>query len=185
MATQKIALGRARSAVFASLAVAAGTAALLTNHFRKYEELRRRLDRIEQDGQGQRHADLSRQQRLLIDLLGKAMDDPDLAAVLDTYETEVPARTQRQFLFANALYTNALHAYHIGVVNQEELRGHLRIICQNAIFRQYWEATRHHRASLKDASDEARLGRMVDQLIQDLDDAEEWWVAGELPGDFQ
>ncbi len=169
----------------AGLAVAMGAAALLTSHSRKYDELRRRLERIEQAGQWQRHADLSHQQQLLIELLSKAMDDPDLAAVLDTYETDVPPRTQRQFLFANALYTNALHAYRLGIVSLEELHGYLRITCQNAIFRQYWEATRHHRASLDDSSDEARTGRMVDQLIRDLDDAEEWWVAGELPRDFQ
>lgn len=184
MATQNTASGRGRSAAIASLAVAVGAAALLT-HLRKYDELRQRLDRIEQAGLAQRHADLSHQQQLLVGLLSKAMDDPDLAAVLDTYETAVSPRTQRQFLFANALYTNVLHAYRVGLVNWEELRGYLRITCKNAIFRQYWEATRHHRASLKESSDEARLGRMVDQLIRDLDDAEEWWVAGELPNDYQ
>jgi hypothetical protein len=106
------------------------------------------------------------------------MDDADLAAVLDTYETEIPSRKQRQFLFANAMYTNAVLAYRLGNVSWEGLHGHLRLICQNEIFRQYWEATRHHRASLEASSDEARVGRMVDQLILDLEDAEEWWVAG-------
>jgi len=57
------------------------------------------------------------------------------------------------------------------------------VICQSAIFRDYWDATRHHRESLKKASQEAQVGRMVDALIHDLDesDTEEWWVVGEPP----
>ncbi|WP_405868706.1 MULTISPECIES: DUF6082 family protein [unclassified Streptomyces] len=133
------------------------------------------------NGYGDRHAE-STQQRLQLYLLNKALDDPDLAAVLSTVEVESPTQ-RRQFLFANALYSNALLAYRSGVVTWEELYGYLRITCRNSIFRDYWEATRPHRASLVDTSDEARVGRMMDSLIQDLDDADtdEWWVVGEPP----
>lgn len=48
---------------------------------------------------------------MLWELLSKAIDDPTLAAVLITYEDEITVEKQRQFLFANAIYTNALHAY--------------------------------------------------------------------------
>lgn len=124
------------------------------------------------------------QQRLQFYLLSKAMDDPDLAAVFSSADVHSPTR-RRQFLFANAMYTNHLLAYRLGIVNWEELHGHLRVICRNQVFRQYWETTRHHRASLNDASVEAQVGRMADSLIQDLDDAdsEEWWVVGEPPGE--
>jgi hypothetical protein len=132
-----------------------------------------------------RRGALTEQHRLHFDLLCKAMDDPALAAVLDTYETEIPLEKQRQFLFANALYVNALHFYRIGVLSRAELYGHLRIICQNQIFRDYWEATRHHRKSLPEVSEEAALGRMTDDLIQEILDADtdEWWVVGNLPDD--
>ncbi|MBZ3904271.1 MULTISPECIES: DUF6082 family protein [Streptomyces] len=130
-----------------------------------------------------RRASLAEQHRLHFDLLCKAMDDPALAAVLDTYENDVPAETQRQFLFANALYTNALHFHRIGALSKAELYGHLRVMCRNRIFQEYWESTRHHRKSLAEASEEAELGRMTDDLIQELTDAdtEEWWVVGEPP----
>jgi hypothetical protein len=110
------------------------------------------------------------------------MEDPDLAAVYSNIQVDSPTQ-RRQYLFANALYTNALLAYRVGVVNWEELHGHLRMICLNPIFRNYWEAHRPHRASLEDNSEEARVGRMVDILIRDLDEAdtEEWWVVGEPP----
>jgi hypothetical protein len=163
MATQKRAARRLGSAAGVTVTVAAA-------YLLSVQRRRRRA-------QSERH-------RLHFDLLCKAMDDPALTAVLDTYETDVPADKQRQFLFANALYINALHAHQIGAISLKELFGHLRVMCQNRVFREYWEATRHHRASLE-PSLEARLGRMVDQLIHDLEEAdtEEWWVVGEPPSE--
>ncbi|MYW67302.1 hypothetical protein GTY65_25015 [Streptomyces sp. SID8379] len=132
-----------------------------------------------------RRAALIEQHRAHLTLLCKAMDDPALAAVLDTYEETIPPDQQRQFLYANALYTNALHFHRIGAMNRRELYGHLRVICRNPIVRAYLAATRHHRASLDGSSDEAELGRMVEQLLQDQEEAEtdEWWVVGEPPCD--
>ncbi|MDI3406282.1 DUF6082 family protein [Streptomyces cavernicola] len=91
--------------------------------------------------------------------------------------------SRRQYLFANALYINALHAHRVGYISLVELHGHLRVMCQNKFFRGYWEATRPHRASHPVMPQEAGSGRMVDELIRELDDAEteEWWVVGELP----
>ncbi|MGW6907376.1 DUF6082 family protein [Streptomyces sp. NPDC054940] len=130
-----------------------------------------------------RRAVLTEQHRLHFDLLCKAMSDSALAAVLDTYEAEIPLEKQRQFLFANALYTNALYFHRIGALTRGELYGHLRVICQNKIFQEYWAATQHHRKSLPDMSEEAELGRMLDNLIREQADADtdEWWVVGEPP----
>jgi len=105
--------------------------------------------------------------------------------VLDTYESVVEPQKRRQYLFANALYVNALYYYRIGATNKAELYGNLRIMCQNKIFREYWEATRTHRKSLPGESEEAALGRMMDELVQELDsaDTDEWWVVGDPPED--
>ncbi|GAA3767156.1 DUF6082 family protein [Streptomyces phyllanthi] len=164
MATQNMGMRRLGSAVRAKLVSAAHAIAARRSRQR-------------------RRAALAEQHRLHFDLLCKAMADPALAAVLDTYETDVPSEKQRQFLFANALYVNALYFHRIGAMTQAELYGHLRIMCRNRVFREYWEATRHHRKSLPDASEEAELGRMMDALIQDLAEADtdEWWVVGEPP----
>lgn len=116
------------------------------------------------------------------------MVDPALAAVLDTYESDVAPEKQRQFLFANALYVNALYFHRIGALSLPELYGHLRVMCRNRIFREYWAATRHHRESLPAASEEAALGEMMDALVEDMgnlleeqDDGEAWWVVGRTP----
>ncbi|MED7823869.1 DUF6082 family protein [Streptomyces chiangmaiensis] len=137
-----------------------------------------------------RHTVLTEQHRLHFDLLCKAMDDPALAAVLDTYESDIPPEKQRQFLFANALYINALYYHQIGAWSLTELYGHLRVMCRNKIFREYWAATRHHRQSLSAASKEAELGRMMNDLVESMErldqesddgELEEWWVVGEPP----
>ncbi|MFD9795428.1 DUF6082 family protein [Streptomyces sp. NPDC059070] len=137
--------------VFAGLAVAAGAAGLALQH----RTLARRLA-------------LADQHRLHFDLLSKAMDDPDLAAVLDTFTEEVPPRKQRQFLYANALYSNVVHAYRTGSTSEVEIGGHLRVICRSPIFREYWELTRQHRAVLDHSSQEARLGRQVDEIVENI-----------------
>ncbi|MFF6998353.1 DUF6082 family protein [Streptomyces sp. NPDC008313] len=180
MVTQSFGTRRPGAAVAAGLAFAAGVFTALAAQQRRYEELRLRVTRAERDGR--REVRLAEQQRLQAYLLDKALSDPDLAAVMSTIEEVDPTR-RRQYLFANAMYTNVLLAHRVGVVNREELHGHLRVICQSAPFRGYWHATRHHRASLPAGSEEAGVGRMVDALIRDLEEADtdEWWVVGELP----
>ncbi|WP_028802277.1 DUF6082 family protein [Streptomyces sp. 142MFCol3.1] len=180
MTTQNFGARSSGSAVTAGLAFAAGALVVLAVQQRRLEALRLRVAQVERiDG---RNARLAEQQRFQTYLLDKALGDPDLAEVLSTIDELDPVR-RRQYLFANALYTNALRAHRAGDVDWDELHGHLRVICQSAIFRDYWDATRHHRASLKKSSQEARVGRMTDALIRDLDqsDTEEWWVVGEPP----
>ncbi|MDT3727284.1 DUF6082 family protein [Streptomyces sp. DSM 41972] len=168
-------------AATAGLAFAVGVLTGLTARQRRTEALQREL--IEVKRAESRRASLVDYQRLQLDLLERAIDDPELAPVLSTFETESSAHLRRH-LFANALYSNAIFGLRIGVATREELHGHLRVLCRSAVFRKYWESTRPHRASLRDDSEEAGIGRMVDKLIQDMDaagDTEVWWVVGELP----
>ncbi|KAA0922190.1 DUF6082 family protein [Streptomyces apricus] len=169
MATQNFARG-CGSAAAVGLTFAAAIGVLVVQ-----QRQSRRLRLSEQ------HINLANQQRLHWELLSKALEDPALAAVLDTHDGAIPSAKYRQFLFANALYTNALLAYRIGNVNRAELFGHLRGTVQNPIFREYWEVTRPARASLEASSIEAQVGRLMDNLINDLDEADtdEWWVVGD------
>ncbi|NGO07295.1 hypothetical protein G5C60_06430 [Streptomyces sp. HC44] len=163
MVTQSVLKGRL-SAARARLASAAGSVA-------------------EAGARHRRRAALTEQHRLHFDLLCKAMDDPALAEVLNTYEVDIAPEKQRQYLFANALYTNALYFHRIGALTRRELYGHFRVMCQNKVFQEYWAATQHHRESLPDSSEEAELGQMMDSLIQEQadTDTDEWWVVGEPP----
>ncbi|MFJ9011492.1 DUF6082 family protein [Streptomyces canus] len=116
-------------------------------------------------------------------LLREAIDDPDLAATLDVYASAISPTKQRQFLFVEAVYRTYLLEWRVGAMTMQELYGHLRILFQNPVFREYWEATRTHRASLEQSSAEARIGRIADNLLREMDEADidEWWVVGEPP----
>lgn len=105
--------------------------------------------------------------------------------MLDTYEGDLPADAQRRHLFANDLYQHACQGYRLGVLSLATLHGHLRVFFQSRAMRDYWKATRHHRTSLLEDSEEAELGRVVDALVVALDEAEAdgeaWWVVGNTP----
>ncbi|MFE2062842.1 DUF6082 family protein [Streptomyces sp. NPDC059467] len=149
-------------------------------------ETMRRLDAYEEERrQTAQRADRIEYQRDHRQLLLAAMEDPELLPVLDAFEGELPPQVQKQYLFANALYVHALNGYRLGLLSRAELIGHVRGIFQSPAARAYWDATRHHRASLPAASDEAEFGRLIDELLAELDenDSDDWWVVGEDPGE--
>lgn len=183
MATRNFGLRGLRAVASAGVGLAAGAAVTLAAQRPALHALRTRIEQLEQDAQAERRTNFAHQQRLHWELLSKAMDDPDLAEVLDGYNGTVPPRKLRQFLFANAWYTNLLCYYRMGNITREDFFGFARAMLQNPIFREYWYATRPHRATLTDTSEEASLGRMVDELLVQLEetDIDEWWVVGEPP----
>ncbi|WUK87923.1 DUF6082 family protein [Streptomyces sp. NBC_00358] len=185
MATRKDKVRGLGSAAAAAVGLLTGAAVTLVAQRTTLDALHARIELLEQAAQTQRQANLAHQQRLHWELLSKAMDDPELAEVLDTYEGTVPPRRQRQFLFTNALYTNALCYYRMGNMTREEFFGFARGWLQNPIFREYWYATRPYRATLISTSDEAQIGLMVEELLSQLEetDADEWWVVGEPPSE--
>jgi hypothetical protein len=183
MAKRNVRLRRLRAVASVGAGLAAGAVVALAAQRPALHSLRTRIERLEETAQTQRQTNFAHQQRLHWELLSKAMDDPDLAEVLDAYNGTVPPRKQRQFLFANALYTNTLCYYRMGNMTREEFFGFARGMLQNPVFREYWRATHPHRATLNDVSEEAKLGRMVDDLLVQLEetDIDEWWVVGEPP----
>ncbi|WP_432192900.1 DUF6082 family protein [Streptomyces sp. bgisy027] len=172
-----------RSAALALL-VATATATVAA-HRRRSQEARLQERQLELEELAIRRKALAHQQRMQWELLARAIDDPSLAAVIDTYDKSIPVERRRQFFYANAWYVHLFHLHRAGILDREELYRHLREFFQSPVFREYWEASQHMRASLNDSSEEAQLGYMVDGLVRDLDEADtdEWWVVGEPPAD--
>lgn len=173
-----------RSVLSACVGAAAGAITATAVQRRALCELRTALEQhLAQVRAMQREANLTSQQRQHWALLSKAIDDPDLAEVLDVYEDpDITPLKRRQYLFANALYTNLLFYYRIGNMNRDEFFGIARSTLQNDLFREYWHATRHHRVSLPAPTEEAQLGGMIDSLLHELEQAEDdWWVVGVVP----
>lgn len=183
MATQKNAAGRLRAAAAGLLLATAGMT--LAARQRRLEAERIQLRRMELEELASRRRALAHQQRMHWELLSRAIDNPSLAAVIDTYDPSIPAERRRQYFYANAWYVNLYHLYRVGLIDQEEFHGHARELMHNPLMREYWEASKALRATLADSSDEAQLGRIVDRLVRDLDEADtdEWWVVGTPPAD--
>jgi hypothetical protein len=183
MATLKCSARRLGSTTLAVLAATA-TVTLAARQWRS-EKARQHERQLELDELAIRRTALAHQQRMHWELLARAIDDPSLAAVIDTYDQSIPAERRRQFFYANAWYVHLYHLYQAELLDREELYTRLREFFQSPVFREYWEASRHMRASLDDSSVEAQLGHMVDGLVRDLDesDTDEWWVVGDPPSD--
>ncbi|MFI6936416.1 DUF6082 family protein [Streptomyces sp. NPDC050287] len=182
MAARNFGVQSLGSVAAAGLMLATATLTLASRQ-RRLEEARLQMKRLELEERASRRRALAHQQRMHWELLVKAIDDPSLAEVIDTYDKSIPAAKRRQYFYANAWYVNLYHLYRAGILDQEELYGHLRELFQSPLLREYWEASKGQRATLKNASDEASIGRMVDSLIKDLDEADtdEWWVVGNPP----
>ncbi|WP_217165809.1 DUF6082 family protein [Streptomyces sp. AC512_CC834] len=183
MVTRKKITGRFGSAAAGMLVATAGVS--LAARQRRLEAQRLEIKRLELEEATSRRRALAHQQRMHWELLTRAMDDSSLAAVIDTYDKDIPAEKRRQFFYANAWYVNLYHLYQTGLLDQQELFGRLREIFQTPLMREYWEASKAQRATLEESSDETRIGAMVDGLIKDLDEADtdEWWVVGTPPPD--
>ncbi|WP_405882991.1 DUF6082 family protein [Streptomyces sp. NBC_01136] len=185
MVTQKRGIRGLGIAAAAGIGLVTGVLATRAAQRRALDELHARLEHLEQNAHAQHQANLANQQRLHWELLSKAIDNPELAEVLDIFEDPVSPKKRCQYLFANALYTNQLFAYRVGNITREEFFGFVRGLLQNPIVREYWYATQHQRATIADNSDEAELGRLIDDLLRQLEEADidEWWVVGEPPTD--
>ncbi|CAM5334896.1 DUF6082 family protein [Streptomyces aurantiogriseus] len=183
MATQRNKAGRLGS-VAAGLLLATAAATLAACQ-RRREEARLQERRLELEELAVRRKALAHQQRMHWELLSRAIDDPSLAVVIDTYDKSIPAEKRRQFFYANAWYTHLYHLYQAGILDREGLYTYLREFFQSPLFREYWEASKSQRATLNQSSDEARIGHMVDGLVHDLDEADtdEWWVVGNPPSE--
>jgi hypothetical protein len=181
MGTRNLAAHRVGSAVVAGLGRMKAPFARGGRH-RRHEELLLELVRQLAGMTAELHrANLLQHHRLMMDQWDRAIDDPSFAAVLSTLDG-ISEVKRRQMLFANRAYQTVLLAHRVGIVDQDELLGHLRMQCRSELFREFWSRTVEHRRSLKAGSLEKRIGEAVDILLDELaDDPDEWWIVGPGP----
>jgi hypothetical protein len=127
------------------------------------------------------YANIIQAHRFMSEHQDRAIDDPALAAALSTLNG-ISEDKRRQMLFANREYAAILLAHRVGAFGWDELLGHLRVLCRNPVFAEYWERTVEHRRSLAAESLDAKVGRALDVIFDELmDEPEEWWVVGPEP----
>lgn len=112
----------------------------------------------------------------------KAIDDPELAATVEAYDEPVSASRLRQYLFSEAFYLQLL-AYRTGTLNWEGLHGRARLLLRTPSFANIGKPVATNAPACTTHPDESRVGRMIDSLARDMDEAntEEWWVMGSPP----
>ncbi|MEV6942363.1 DUF6082 family protein [Streptomyces sp. NPDC051172] len=128
-----------------------------------------------------RRANLIQHYRLIVDQNDRKLDDPLLAEASSTLGGLSDDR-RRQMIFANQQYGSLVLAHRVGALGWDELLGHLRVLCINSVFAEYWDRTVEHRRSLPQDSVEARIGAAVDVMMEELaEEPDEWWVVGAVP----
>ncbi|MFJ9371855.1 DUF6082 family protein [Streptomyces sp. NPDC101455] len=154
--------------------------------FRRLSRRRRQeeplLGLLRQLTQEIRHANLIQMHRILMEQADRAIADPVLAAAMSTLPG-LAEQKRRQLLFANREFTALLLSHRVGCIDWSDLMGHLRVLCRNEVFAEYWRLTGDHRRSLSRHSVEAQVGEAVDLIMDELaDDPDEWWVVGPSEG---
>ncbi|MFE0633072.1 DUF6082 family protein [Streptomyces sp. NPDC058864] len=106
---------------------------------------------------------------LHVELLKIGIENPELATVWPELEG-VPAEQARELLYANMIFTHHLFVMRLGSLSAVEFQNVVRDLVRSRKFREYWTWSRPYRAARLDtAGDEARLGAMVDSLIQEIE----------------
>jgi hypothetical protein len=181
MATQKRAARSIGSAVTAGLGLMRAFFARGPRRRRQEEILAELLQQLTLMTDEIHRANVIQQYRLTVEQMDRMVDDPSLADTASTLPGLSEGR-RRQMIFANRQYGNLLLAHRVGVCDWDELLGHLRVLCRNALFAEYWDRTVEHRRSLPADSLEARVGAAVDVMLEELaDDPDEWWIVGPPP----
>lgn len=124
-----------------------------------------------------RKANLIQLHRIMAEQTGRALGDPALAEAMSTLEGLSESR-RKQMLFINAQYSAIMLHYRSDAIDWEELIGYLRLWCSNATFQDYWDMTGDARKALARESLEARVGRAVDEMMEELASGRDWWVVG-------
>ncbi|MEV8429025.1 DUF6082 family protein [Streptomyces chartreusis] len=187
MATQTPAAGASRigSAVVAGRGVMRALRARGRRRQRQEEILLELLRQLTLMTEEIHRANLIQQYRLTVEQMDQAIGDSSLASAGSTL-TGLPEGKRRQMIFAHRQYGNLLLAYRVRACDWDELIGHVRVLCRNAVFAEYWDRTVEHRRSLPADSEEARVGAAVDIILEELaDDPDEWWIVGPSSGEPQ
>lgn len=124
-----------------------------------------------------RKANVIQLHRIMADQTGRALEDPALAEAMSTLPGLSESK-RRQVLFVNAQYSAIVLHHRLGAIDWEELIGYLRVWCSNGVFQDYWDMTGDARRSLEQESLEARVGRAVDEMMEEIASGREWWVVG-------
>jgi hypothetical protein len=157
------------SAVFNGMALTA----VIVTFWLQHRELRTQRGDLQQQresfisavGELHRSAEVDLR-RLHLEILRLSMDDPDLAEVWPSFGRHVSAKRNKQYLYANAIYSYQLTALSVGGYTDADILEHFRYLFTSPLMREYWQAAKIARQSLVVGSAEYVLAQQIDRLCQ-------------------
>jgi hypothetical protein len=136
----------------------------------------------------QNRAELERQRQFLIDnhaefrrtshanlgmlhqqLVKMSIDDEELAAVWPVIDVDVPANVNRQFRYANLIYSFQFRALQSDNYTEAAINESLRYLFSSPVMRAYWRATEGGRLQLDPEGIEYIFARRVDKICAEYE----------------
>lgn len=108
---------------------------------------------------------------LHLEILKLSIEDDELAEVWPTFLPDLPAKRNRQFLYANIIYQFHWTTLRLDKATDEEVLGSMRYLFTSPLMRQYWTAAAQGRTSLAPGSPEHVFTKKLDELCRDYDTA--------------
>jgi hypothetical protein len=102
-------------------------------------------------------------------LLKMSIDDDELAEVWPALDPSLPAKINRQLLYANLIYSYHIRALQSDNHTEETVVGSMRFLFSNPIMRTYWHAAKSGRDLLDPESTEATFALRVDKICAEYE----------------
>ncbi|RSM74531.1 hypothetical protein DMB66_01145 [Actinoplanes sp. ATCC 53533] len=107
------------------------------------------------------HANLGMLHQQLVKM---SIDDEELAAVWPAIDLDLPANVNRQFLYANLIYSFQFRALQSENYTEAAIDESLRYLFSSPVMRAYWHATAGAREQLDPASTEFAFAQRVNKV---------------------
>jgi len=120
------------------------------------------------------HAELRRTSHASLGMLHQGLvkmsiDDKDLAEVWPAFDPDLPSTINRQFLYANLIYSFQLTALQSENHTEASIIESMRYLFSNPIMRAYWHAAESAREQLDPESAEFAFSRRVDKICAEYE----------------
>jgi hypothetical protein len=102
-------------------------------------------------------------------LVNMSIEDEDLAAVWPAIDLDVPAHVNRQFRYANLIYSFQLRAMQSENYSEAAIMESLRYLFSSPVMRAYWHATESGRRQLDPEGSEFVFARRVDRICAEYE----------------
>jgi Family of unknown function (DUF6082) len=121
------------------------------------------------------HAELRRTSHaslgmLHLELVKMSIEREELAAVWPAIDPDLPAEINRQYLYANLIYSFELRAMQSDIYTESAVARTIRYLFSSPVMRAYWQATRSGRKQLDPTSTEFALAQRVDKICAEYED---------------